>query len=329
MQICAKRMAALREHVRAESEHDMDTLIAGMTQDCFNDVAGVDKPFVGPEQTAERYRKHWEGFPDFTVRVRRILCVYEGSVVTENEWRGTHLGTFLGWPATGKPVRYHPACLRNCRMPLSSPKDSQSMRAWVRMTAMTSPSAGGRRKSCCAEKLGGSQFDSESRPSANRAGMSGERAGCDRQVEAIANQSSTERRGLAVGAAVEAALRQDRLLFAFQPVVCAATGKVDYFECLLRMRDEEGGIVSGGEFITIVEELGWIGLIDRYVLEKTVQALAVDPEVRLGFNISGMTAGDRPWLRSLTHSPVEVIHSPGDCWLSDRLQLRGPDGRTP
>jgi len=25
--------------------------------------------------------------------------------VTENEWRGTHLGTFLGWRATGKPVR--------------------------------------------------------------------------------------------------------------------------------------------------------------------------------------------------------------------------------
>ena len=120
---------------------------------------------------------------------------------------------------------------------------------------------------------------------ANHAGMSGERAGCDRQVEAIANQSSRERRGLAVGAAVEAALRQDRLLFAFQPVVCAATGKVDYFECLLRMRDEQGGIVSGGEFITTVEELGWIGLIDRYVLEKTVQALAADSEVRLGLNI--------------------------------------------
>ena len=29
----------------------------------------------------------------------------ECSGVTENEWRGTHLGTFLGWPATGKPVR--------------------------------------------------------------------------------------------------------------------------------------------------------------------------------------------------------------------------------
>jgi steroid delta-isomerase-like uncharacterized protein len=104
MKISAKRMAVLREHIRAESEHDMPALLEGMTSDCFNDVVGVPKPFVGPEQTAERYRKHWAGFPDFTVRVRRVLCADENCVVTENEWRGTHLGTFLGWPATGKPV---------------------------------------------------------------------------------------------------------------------------------------------------------------------------------------------------------------------------------
>jgi len=141
---------------------------------------------------------------------------------------------------------------------------------------------------------------STSRNTVGNTRMKGKRAGCNRYVEAIAVRSSRKRCGLAVGAAVEAALRDNRLLFAFQPVVCAATGKVDYFECLLRMRDEEGGIVSGGEFITIVEELGWIGVIDRYVLNKTVQELATNPEVRLGFNISGMTARDRPWLRSLT-----------------------------
>jgi hypothetical protein len=89
MKISAQHMAILREHVRAESEHDMDALLAGMTSDCSNDVVGVPKPFVGPQQTAERYRKHWEGFPDFKVRVRRVLCVDESCVVTENEWRGT------------------------------------------------------------------------------------------------------------------------------------------------------------------------------------------------------------------------------------------------
>ena len=135
--------------------------------------------------------------------------------------------------------------------------------------------------------------------SQNRLGVE-RRDGYDGRVEAIANHSLRKWRGLAVGAAVEAALREDRLFFAFQPVVCATTGTVDYFECLLRMREAEGGVVSGGEFITIIEELGWIGLIDRYVLNKTVQDLAADPAVRLGLNISGMTACDRAWLRSLT-----------------------------
>ncbi len=118
-------------------------------------------------------------------------------------------------------------------------------------------------------------------------------------MDPIHRQSQRERRDLAVGAAIESALRQGRLMFAFQPVVCAATGIVDYFECLLRMRDERGTVVAGGEFITVVEELGLIGPIDHYALERTVQELATDPDVRLGFNISGLTACDRPWLRSL------------------------------
>ena len=104
---------------------------------------------------------------------------------------------------------------------------------------------------------------------------------------------------MSICATVQAALREDRLLFAFQPVVCAATGKIDYFECLLRMRDPLGSIVAGGEFITAIEQLGLIGFIDAYVLEKTVQELTDHPEIRLGLNVSGLTACDGWWLESL------------------------------
>ncbi|MGH7046969.1 MAG: EAL domain-containing protein [Stellaceae bacterium] len=106
-------------------------------------------------------------------------------------------------------------------------------------------------------------------------------------------------RAASIGATVETALRQDRLLFAFQPVVCAVSGEVDYFECLLRMRTEAGGLVACGEFIAAIEQVGLIGLIDRYVLGRVFAELAAHPRVRLGFNVSGLTAGDRPWLRSL------------------------------
>src|SRR5271169_3584385 len=99
-----------------------------------------------------------------------------------------------------------------------------------------------------------------------------------------------QNRSAAICTAVQTALRQNRLLFAFQPVVCAATGETDYFECLLRMRDPRGSIIAGGEFITPIEQLGLIGFIDDYVLERTVRELARYPGVRLGLNISGLTA---------------------------------------
>ena len=105
MSLRSQRLAEIREHIKAESTHDMEALLDGMTKDCFNDVSGVPKPFRGPKRVAERYRKHWAGFPDLKVRVRRLLAVGKDTIVTENEWSGTHLGKFLGYPPTGKHVK--------------------------------------------------------------------------------------------------------------------------------------------------------------------------------------------------------------------------------
>jgi EAL domain-containing protein (putative c-di-GMP-specific phosphodiesterase class I) len=116
----------------------------------------------------------------------------------------------------------------------------------------------------------------------------------------LQDHTSASRRGAAVEARIRAALRQQRLLLAFQPVVCSGSGQVDYFECLLRMRDEQGGLVAAANFITILEELGMIGMIDRFVLEKTFEELTTNPEVRLGLNVSGLTVCDPSWLQALT-----------------------------
>ena len=113
-------------------------------------------------------------------------------------------------------------------------------------------------------------------------------------------QRERQRRSLSIGEEVQKALREERILFAFQPVVAAQSGDVDYYECLLRMRTTDGRIVAAGDFVPILEQLGFIRLIDRYVLDKALTELAAHPEVRLGFNISGLTAADRPWLRALT-----------------------------
>ncbi len=128
--------------------------------------------------------------------------------------------------------------------------------------------------------------------------------------QAPLSKSSHQRwRMLAIEEMLHTALSQDRFVFAFQPVVCAASGKTDYFECLLRMRDDNGGLVACGDFIAAAEETGLIGLIDRHVMKQAVNELDANSAVRLGFNVSGRTACDRPWLRSL----IALLRRRPDC----------------
>ena len=104
------RRKVIREHIRQESTQDLKGLLAGMTRDCVCAVNISPKPFVGPKAVADRYLQQWRGFPDFKVRVRRIVAEGTDYVVTENEWRGTHRGPFFGFAPTGKRAKVR-ACV--------------------------------------------------------------------------------------------------------------------------------------------------------------------------------------------------------------------------
>jgi diguanylate cyclase (GGDEF)-like protein len=117
-------------------------------------------------------------------------------------------------------------------------------------------------------------------------------------------QRLKHRADMAMGERVQRALHENRLVFAYQPVVASGAhgdaGAVDYYECLLRMIDEDGKPVAAAHFIPVIERLGFVRIIDRYVLERAVQEAAAHPGFCLGFNISGVTATDRSWLRAAT-----------------------------
>ena len=100
-----EKLVLIREHVRLESEHDLEGLLDGMTEDAFTDVLCAPPRHVGKSGVADRYRGQWGGFPDFTVRIRRVVAVSDKYAVSEHEWSGTHLGVFLGIPPTGKRVK--------------------------------------------------------------------------------------------------------------------------------------------------------------------------------------------------------------------------------
>jgi steroid delta-isomerase-like uncharacterized protein len=104
------RRRIIREHIRQESTQDLKGLLAGMTKDCVCAVNISPRPFVGPKAVADRYLQQWRGFPDFKVRVRKIVAEGTNYVVTENEWRGTHRGPFFGFAPTGRRARIR-ACV--------------------------------------------------------------------------------------------------------------------------------------------------------------------------------------------------------------------------
>ena len=112
-------------------------------------------------------------------------------------------------------------------------------------------------------------------------------------------QRRSHRRSMAVCEQVKDALKEDRLVFAFQPVVDRRTGDVDFYECLIRMRQPDGSVIAAGQFVPTVERLGLVRVLDRRVLELAVRELSEHAEVRLAFNISGLTPADHGWLRAL------------------------------
>ncbi len=90
-------------HLRAESEQDLEALLAGMTDDCYNVVVCDPSPlYRGPEEVTRRYRGLWTTFPDLQVRLRRVVAIEGDTAVTEHELSGTHRGPLFGVPGTGR-----------------------------------------------------------------------------------------------------------------------------------------------------------------------------------------------------------------------------------
>ncbi len=155
--------------------------------------------------------------------------------------------------------------------------------------------------------IGGVGFDSfvqtpaEAMARAEAAMLDAKRQGrdCFSIYRMTEEQQRHQRRFMAIGEQIKEAVKEDRLLFAYQPVVEPESYRVDFYECLLRMRDQDGSIIPAGEFVPVVERLGLTRLMDRRVLELAVHELNASPTVRLALNISGFTAADHGWLRTL------------------------------
>jgi len=114
-----------------------------------------------------------------------------------------------------------------------------------------------------------------------------------------AGQRAVQRRDLAIARRVQEALQDNRLTFAYQPIVNARSHQPEFHECLLRIRTRNDLVIPAGQFVPMVEDLGLIRQIDHWVLEQAVKELRADPYADLAINVSAYTTGDAAWLRLL------------------------------
>jgi EAL domain-containing protein (putative c-di-GMP-specific phosphodiesterase class I)/GGDEF domain-containing protein len=92
------------------------------------------------------------------------------------------------------------------------------------------------------------------------------------------------------------AILEERLRLAYQPVICSKTGKVAYYECLLRIVDNHGTIISAGPYIEVAERMGLIDSVDCLVLKMVVKELREHDNVLLAFNVSNQAVDNPRWL---------------------------------
>jgi EAL domain-containing protein (putative c-di-GMP-specific phosphodiesterase class I) len=105
-----------------------------------------------------------------------------------------------------------------------------------------------------------------------------------------------------------AALKQNRLKLAYQPIVGAKSRRVSHYECLLRLAKPDGEVMTAGYFVPAAEQMGIVHLVDRFALETVIGKLRQHKNITLAVNVSGTAADDPAWLQSF----VDYIRDKAD-----------------
>jgi EAL domain-containing protein (putative c-di-GMP-specific phosphodiesterase class I) len=91
------------------------------------------------------------------------------------------------------------------------------------------------------------------------------------------------------------ALNERRIVMAYEPVVTSVARDSAFYECLVRMEQDDGRVLLAPDIVPVAERLGLIRLVDHRVLELVIAELAASPDVVLSLNISPDTTMDPDW----------------------------------
>lgn len=104
---------------------------------------------------------------------------------------------------------------------------------------------------------------------------------------------------LSIGDGFLRAFRDGRVKIAFQNIISSRTHDVSFYECLIRLVDEEGEVHTAGRFIEAVEKMGLTRLVDTFATQQAIQELKNFPQISLSVNVSNHTLTDPDWLKTM------------------------------
>jgi diguanylate cyclase (GGDEF)-like protein/PAS domain S-box-containing protein len=110
---------------------------------------------------------------------------------------------------------------------------------------------------------------------------------------------------------IKDAIRKQHLELWFQPIVNIVSGKVEFYESLVRFRDKQGGIVTPQHFLPSVERSGGITMLDRYVIELALDTLLKHPTATLSVNVSEKSVNDPAFVDYIVGAFSQNGISPG------------------
>lgn len=88
------------------------------------------------------------------------------------------------------------------------------------------------------------------------------------------------------------ALREERFVLHYQPVIRLGNGQAEHYEALVRMLGPDGEPVLPDQFLAAAERFGLISQLDRWVIDKVIDVLAAVPHARIFVNLSGVSLTD-------------------------------------
>jgi diguanylate cyclase (GGDEF)-like protein len=95
------------------------------------------------------------------------------------------------------------------------------------------------------------------------------------------------------------ALNERRIFVVYEPIVEVGSRMPAFYECLMRIKREDGSLLAVNEFIPWAERLGLVHLLDHRVLDLVAAEMIASPGLKASVNVSAASTSDPDWWAGL------------------------------